>query len=131
MTAERDLQRLLASLQPEQRPGAFVLVTVPQDEPVPPVTLAASVTEDEGLTVVTTRDDADGLGLAYDFVGAWITLRVHSALDAVGLTAVVSTALAGEGISCNVLAGFHHDHLLVPIDRAEDALRVLRALAPR
>ena len=75
------------------------------------------------------RERADALGVSYDYLAAWITLRVHSALDAVGLTAAVSTALAGAGISCNVIAGYHHDHLLVPADRAADALEALSGLA--
>ncbi len=40
----------------------------------------------------------------------------------------MSTALAGAGISCDVLAGLHHDHLVVPEDRADDALEVLLAV---
>nr|WP_269151213.1 ACT domain-containing protein [Spelaeicoccus albus] len=66
--------------------------------------------------------------MPYSFVAGWITLQVHSALDAVGLTAAVSTALATAEISCNVIAGNYHDHLLVPIDRLDDALGVLREL---
>ncbi|MFD4182275.1 ACT domain-containing protein [Rhodococcus sp. NPDC058514] len=60
---------------------------------------------------------------------AWLTLRVHSALDAVGLTAAVSSRLAEVGISCNVIAGYHHDHLLVPVDDAAAAVEALTALA--
>ena len=71
--------------------------------------------------------------LPYDFRAAWLSLGVHSALDAVGLTAAVATALARHGIACNVLAGFHHDHLLVAAERRDDALAVLARhwLAPR
>jgi len=53
---------------------------------------------------------------------------VPSDLAAVGLTAAFAQALAAVGISCNVLAGAHHDHLFVPVDRATDALAALRAL---
>jgi uncharacterized protein len=53
--------------------------------------------------------------------GCWLP----SALDAAGLTAAISTALADAGLSCNVIAGYHHDHLLVPADRAPEALAVL------
>jgi hypothetical protein len=59
----------------------------------------------------------------------WITLRVHSALDAVGLTAALSTALAVAGMSANVVAGLHHDHVFVPAGQGEQAREVLRALA--
>ena len=82
-----------------------------------------------GRTLVVRREVADDAGLAYDFVGCWITLTVHSSLDAVGLTAAFSSALARAGIGCNVLAGRYHDHILVPHSRREDAVAVLRALA--
>lgn len=94
-------------------------------------TVMSSVVEPEGLSLVTTQEQADRAGLVDDFVAAWITLRVHSALHTVGLTAAVSTALADAGVSYNVIAGYHHDHLLVPFDRAQDALTILRKLAAR
>jgi hypothetical protein len=126
VAAERDLSRLLATMEPVVRPGEWVFVSLP---PGQAVKSAATVVEDEGTTHVVARSDADEYGFTYEFVAAWITLQVHSALDAVGLTAAVAVALAGAGISCNVLAGFHHDHLLVPADRADDAMAVLRGLA--
>jgi hypothetical protein len=89
----------------------------------------AFVREAEGYTVVLPRPEADRLGLAYPFVGAWITLTVHSDLAAVGLTAAFSTTLAGAGISCNVVAGYFHDHIFVDSPKAQQALEVLRRLA--
>lgn len=121
-----DLNELLSSLSPERRGGRFVFVTVP--EPPAGLKIFASVAEPEGMSLVILQHDADVAGLSYDFIAAWITLRVQSALDAVGLTAVVSTALATAGISCNVIAGHHHDHLLVPFDQADDAFAVLQAI---
>lgn len=126
VVAEVGLARLLATMSPQQRAGRFVFVTV--DERPYDVELLASVVETEGLSVVVAQEDADRLGLRYDFVAGWITLQVHSSLAAVGLTAVVSAALAEEGISCNVVAGRHHDHLLVPSDRVDEAVTVLRSL---
>jgi hypothetical protein len=126
MGAERDLRRLLATMEPVLLPGEWVFVSAPSAMPLPS---RATVVEDEGTTHVLSRADADEYGLAYDFVAAWITLRVHSALDAVGLTAAVAGALADAGIGCNVLAGAFHDHLLVPVDRADDAVAVLRHLS--
>jgi hypothetical protein len=124
VAGERDLAMLLRSMRPERRPGAFVFATA--GEAVPGA--VATVQEDEGLTVVLPQTHADTLGLRYDLVLAMITLRVHSALDAVGLTAAVATALAERSIACNVIAGFHHDHLFVPADRADDAIAALTAL---
>jgi uncharacterized protein len=89
----------------------------------------ATISEDEGLTVVIEPDRADRAGWHYDFVAAMITLGVGSRLDAVGLTAVVSSVLARAGISCNVMAGYFHDHLFVPVERAEEALALLDRLS--
>ena len=111
----------MSDLDPARRPGEFVFAE--GGEPA-----EATVREDEGLTVVLRRERADELGLGYDYVAAWITLRVDSTLEQVGLTALFSRALADAGISCNVLAGLRHDHLLVPADRADEALEVLRGL---
>jgi predicted N-acetyltransferase YhbS len=125
MTGEKNLQTLLAALHPELRDGEYVYVLWPHGRPLAPG-IEAAVREAEGLTVVLPRAEADSLGLHYDFVAAWITLQVHSELEAIGLTAAVGRALTDAHISCNVLAGFHHDHLLVPV---ADAARAIEALA--
>lgn len=88
----------------------------------------ATVAEEEGLTVVADLAALRAAGLVSD-PWARISLTVHSDLAAVGLTAAFAGALAGEGISCNVIAGVHHDHLFVQWYRRDDAMRVLKALA--
>lgn len=123
---EADLDRLLATLDVERRPGRFTFVT--GDWPSLRPLAAAIVHEEEAPTYVVRSDQARAVGAPVVFEAAWLTLTVHSALDAVGLTAAFSRALADAGIACNVLAGFHHDHLLVPADRADDAVAVLRSL---
>ncbi len=127
MAAVTDLKTLLTSMRPVLRDGDFVYALWPHGRALEG-DIEAAVREAEGLTVVVTRSEAERLGLSYDFVAAWITLQVHSALEAVGLTAAVSSALTHAGISCNVLAGFHHDHLLVPASDADRALEVLALL---
>lgn len=121
-----DLALLLATLTPQLAPLPMVYAVVP-DGPAPAAAFA-TVREPEGLTVVLDRETADRRGLAYDHVAALVTLQVHSALEAVGLTAAVSAALADRGISCNVIAGAYHDHLLVPWERRTEAVAVLRGL---
>ena len=126
MAGETDLARMLATLQPTVREGKFVLVSL--DEPVD-LPAEATVSEDEGITYVVRLEVADRHGWPYDFIAGWVTLQVHSALAAVGLTAAVSTALAQAGIPANVLAGFFHDHILVPIERVDDAVATLTELS--
>ena len=129
MTGETNLSRLLASLSPRLNPGRFVFCSVPQPTVVQVAAALGSFREAEGTTLILAREEAERLGLTYDYLAAWITLEVHSSLAAVGLTAAFAKALAGEGISCNVIAGFHHDHLFVAEADAERALARLQRLA--
>ena len=122
----RDLTELLRRLEPVRRPGEFVVVSTTSEDSLPAL---ATVEEDEGTTMVLERHEADAFRLGHVGTFAWITLTVHSSLEAVGLTAGVARALAAKNIPCNVLAGFHHDHLLVPSDRADEAMAALRELS--
>jgi uncharacterized protein len=117
----------MSGLRPELHPGRYVFTTVAEGIPLG-VAPVVTVIEPEGLTLVVTQDDAEAAGLAYDYVAGWITLRINSTLEEVGLTAAFSTRLAEAGISCNVVAGFHHDHLFVPHDRADEAVALLEEL---
>jgi hypothetical protein len=128
MSAESDLTKLISEMRPELLPGRYVFVDL-SGLPVEEIEILASVREAEGLSGVISQEDADRIGAEYGFVAAWITLRVHSALEAVGLTAAVSGRLAEEQISCNVIASLHHDHLLVPAEDGDRALNSLWALA--
>jgi hypothetical protein len=130
VTGESDLQKLLSGMCPELKPGRYVFTTVEDGVPSG-VTPVVTVAEHEGLTLVVPLEEADAAGLAYDYVAGWITLRIHSALEAVGLTASVARELADAGLSCNVVAGFHHDHLFVPYEHADRAVAVLESLARR
>jgi uncharacterized protein len=129
MTGETNLQALLAGMSAQLRPERFVFTTV-REAPAgaQPV---VSVVEDEGLTLVLRQDEADRLRLEYEGVFAMVTLRVYSALEAVGLTAAVATTLAAADMSCNVVAGFFHDHLFVQTERGEEAIALLDELARR
>lgn len=122
---------LLANMATQLRPGEYVFCSLPPGQEVPKSGVLASVVEPEGLSIVISREQADAAGWEYDYVAGWITLGVQSALDAVGLTAAVSSVLADSGVSCNVIAGFHHDHLLIPADRAREALTILQRLSRR
>jgi len=129
MAGGLDLQALLRGLEPELSPHQWVFATVGQ-EPASGVHPFATIDEEgEGLTQILRREEADHHGLSYDYVAARITLRIRSDLGAVGLTAAVSARLAAAGISCNVIAGYHHDHLFVPHNRGAEAVRLLEQLA--
>lgn len=125
-----DLADLLAHIDPTRRPGEFAFITVDAWSDVP-VGTEATVVEDGRLSCVVTCDVATALGQSAEPRLAWITLRVHSSLTAVGLTAAVAEILASHGIAANVVAGHRHDHVLVPVERADVALAAIAALAQR
>ncbi|MDR9754578.1 ACT domain-containing protein [Pseudomonas sp. SZMC_28357] len=129
MAGETSLATLLRSMSPQLNPGEYVFCTLADGRLPAGVELIGSFREQEGLTVILERSHADRAGLPFDYVAAWITLNVHSALEAVGLTAAFATALGQAGISCNVIAGYYHDHLFVGQADAEHAMAVLRQLA--
>ena len=129
MTGETSLGALLRSMAPELNDGEYVFCTVPDINRVAGADVLGSIRERKGLTVILERSQAQALKLDAEYVMAWITLTVHSSLAAVGLTAAFARALGDAGISCNVVAGFYHDHLFVGKDDALKAMATLRALA--
>jgi len=131
-TGETDLLTLLLTMEPVLHEGVYVYCTINRT-PTPDevATAIALVREDEGTTLVLSHEDATAMRLRYPSLMARITLTVHSSLAAVGLTAAVAKSLGDVGIPCNVIAGFHHDHIFVPADRARDAMEALRALSDR
>lgn len=127
--AVTDLAELLATMRPTLNPGRYAFCIAPSDLEVATMQPLGVFRESEGLTVIVEESVARAHGLTPVFVAAWITLAVHSDLEAVGLTAAVSTALARAGISCNVVAAVHHDHLFVPVAKAAAAIGILQQLA--
>lgn len=129
MNGETDLETLLRSMRPELHAGGYVFCTLASREQAAALDPLCLFQEREGATVILPIERADALGLPYTQTFAWITLTVHSSLEAVGLTAAVSSALAGAGISCNVVAAYYHDHLFVPVHQAEGAMLALGRLS--
>ncbi len=130
---KQNLRILLQQMAPELTPGSFVFCTfealsISDAARLSPI---AACQEPEGWTLVLPLAEADAKAFAYDGVFRRITLRVHSSLHAVGLTAAFATALAEGGISANVVAGYHHDHIFVPEAQAEQAMTLLGELATR
>jgi len=128
MTGEVDLQKLIKSMKPELNKGEYVYCLVDSKEHVVALDPLCYFIEKEGVTVILSKEKADAMKITYETVCAWITLTVHSSLEAVGLTAAVSKALTEANISCNVVAAFYHDHIFVPAKDAERAMIVLHKL---
>jgi len=125
MTGETNLDNLLKTMNPKLNEGEYVFCTVNELSQLSFSDIILFFKEEEGFTIVVEKKLADSLHLNYTFIASWITLTVHSSLEAVGLTAAFSKALADENISCNVVAGYFHDHIFVDRKDAEKAIMIL------
>jgi hypothetical protein len=131
MTGETNLALLLKGMKPKLNDGEYVFATVKNLQAIDRNDTICEFKEEEGTTIVIDKIKADELQLSYEFIASWITLRVHSSLDAVGLTAVFSTTLTQNNISCNVIAGYYHDHIFVDTKEADKAMKVLIELSKK
>lgn len=129
MTGETDLKTLLRGMSARLAEGTYVFATVPETTVPAGLVPQMQFREAEGVTLILLQADAEAHDLAYAFPCRMITLNVHSALEAVGFMARIATALAAEGMGVNPVAGYYHDHLFVPQDRAADAMRILEGIA--
>jgi len=117
LAGHSDLARLLAALDPRLSSERYAFATT-----------ASSILGDHDFAIIR---EAEGMTVIRpDPEGEWarISLGVHSSLEAVGLTAALSTRLAEAGISANVVAGRFHDHIFVPWNRRDEALTCLESL---
>lgn len=132
MPGETDLAKLLASLDPALDVREFGYAIVPHDTQLPAGLRPWGLFhEDEGLTVIAPADDLAAANIPALTGLARLTMMVQSSLEAVGMTAAMATALTKAGISANVVAAYHHDHIFVPWNLREEAMAALRTLADR
>ncbi|MFH7017620.1 ACT domain-containing protein [Flavobacterium sp. FlaQc-47] len=129
MSGEKDLQELLKSMKPEYNSGDYVFCKIDNLENVNLDKIEMFFKEKEAITLILKKEIADTLKLDYSVVMSWITLTVHSSLEAVGLTAAFSKALSEHEISCNVVAAFYHDHIFVNKKDTDKAMQILHSFS--
>ncbi len=125
---ETNIEKLIAHMKPVLNHGDYVFCTVKDISIIPRNVTICEVKEKEGVTVVLLKEDAEHYDLEYAYIASWITLNIHSSLEAVGLTAAFSTELSKHNISCNVVAGYYHDHIFIDKKDSVTALTVLNAM---
>ena len=126
---ESDLNKLIKGLSPKLNDGEYVFTSIKNIELLNTSEVICTFKEKEGFTLILERSRADQLGLRYNFIASWITLEVHSSLNAVGLTSLFTTELADNAISCNVIAGYYHDHIFVSTKDSLKTLEILKHLS--
>jgi hypothetical protein len=112
-------------LNPVLKDGKYAFVSVKGNIPEQAI---AVFRETEGATIVLESKMAKSNGFVSEFDAAWIELSAETNLNDVGITAAVSKVLADNGISCNVFAPIHHDHIFVPYRDRENAIKLLSDL---
>lgn len=129
MSGEKNLTTLIKEMKPFVNKGEYVFTTVSNTSNIDKEEIISLFKEQEGVTLILKKSVADNLNLPYSFIASWITLKIHSALDAVGLTAAFSTELAKNNISCNVVASYYHDHIFVAKKDETKTIEVLTNLS--
>ena len=129
MSGETNLATLIGSMTPVLHPEIFVFAKTDDAAHARRSAARMIFQETEAITLILERSEAEREGFAYEFPCRMITLNVHSALEAVGFIAAIATELARHGMGVNPVAGFYHDHLFVPAERAEDAMAALTSLS--
>ena len=123
-----ELKDILEKLNPKKNPGIYVYTRLDDNLSIPLEEVLFCFRENEGNTYVLKKEKADIFKLSYHQLFSWITLDVHTSLNAVGLTSTISNALSRHGIPCNMVAAYTHDHLFVPDHLSENALQILHDL---
>jgi uncharacterized protein len=129
MNPETNLQKLLATMKPELQAGEYVFASVTVDDSkIAQGAVVGWFRESEGITLILERSAATAAGIESSFPSRMITLTVHSSLEAVGFMAVINKRLAAAGISVNAISAYHHDHLFVPLQKADKAVQILHTI---
>ncbi len=105
--------------------GEYVFCSIIDINKISMNNIICSFKESEGYSIIISKEEATSNNLPFYFISAWITLNIDSTLDSVGLTSSFSRELTKAGISCNVIAAYHHDHIFVPYLDKHKAMKIL------
>ena len=103
MKTIKNINEIIKKLNPKLNKGEYVFCSVNNLKKFNSKKIIGTFKEKKGLSIIIEKDEGVNLSLSYSFIAAWITLKVNSSLESIGLTATFSNALSNNGISCNVI----------------------------
>ena len=126
MCGENNLDILLQSMRPELDQESFVFLSSREGFLSTEMEAALMIfREPEDTTILVLEKIAKNMGRNYKDTWAKITLTVHSDLNAAGFLAAILPKLADAGISVNPVSAYFHDHLFLPWEKRDLAMKVL------
>ena len=126
----KDLKLLLKKMNPHIYETEYVFCSLSgKQKDMLKLNPLLTFNEEEGLTVILKKNEADRAKIPYRGVWKMITLKVNSDLLAIGFLAQITRKLADASISVNIVSACHHDHLFVPADKSYEALDILQKLS--
>jgi len=128
MSGITDLKQTLSSLKVICDDIEYGFASVSLDSTIDREKVLATFHEDGYLAIIAPSAYLDSKGIENEGPFAKLTIDVHTSLEMVGLTAVLSTKLAEHEISANVVAAFYHDHVFVQYKLRQKAIELLESL---
>jgi len=130
MSGFKELSYLLKNMKPTHVPGSYIFASVSENTLKKLGSTPLLVfREDEGITVIVSKEIAQEFSLSLGSIWGLITMTVHSDLEAVGFLAKITSVLAEAGITANTVSAYYHDHIFVPLERVEESLSLLKNLS--
>jgi len=128
MSGLTDLKDTLDSLKVSCDDVEYGFASIPDDSGISRNKVLATFQENGRLAVIAPKECLDDKEIGNEGPYAKLTIDVHTSLELVGLTAVMATKLAKNGISANVVAAFYHDHVFVQYNLRQKAIELLESL---
>lgn len=89
------------------------------------ITPVAEVIDRQGRGFALREIDQGEIQLSFDYTVAWITVRAYAVVQAAIFVALARRAFPMAEVSFTAAAGFAHEHLFVPSERAHEAMALL------
>lgn len=128
MSGKLNLDEVLKTLNVSCDDIEYGFANVKDGTFIPTKEIIGTFQETEALTLIATKNYFEQQNIKYDGSYAKLTIDVHTSLDLVGLTAILSSKLAENGISANVVAAYFHDHIFVQYPLRQKAISAILQL---